>query len=100
MSVQRTPGSPPRQQAEPHGMNAASDDPSPSSPEPSNRMALLDIVSRLEEVIDELKVIGQDFSAQLVGMARLELMMTAHRISEQEMGALRSLFEDEYQAPS
>ncbi len=63
-------------------------------------MALLDIVSRLDGVIDELKDVGQDFSAQLVAMARLELMMTAHRISEQEMGALRSLFEDELEVLS
>jgi hypothetical protein len=59
--------------------------------------ALLDIVSRLDGVIDELKDGGQAFSAQLVAMARLELMMTLHRISEHEMGALRSLFEDEHQ---
>ena len=66
----------------------------------SDSRALLDIVSRLDGVIDELKVVGQDFSARLLAMARLELMMTAHRISEQEMGALRSLFEDEYQVLS
>jgi hypothetical protein len=65
-------------------MNRMSDDPH----------ALLDIVSRLDGVIDELKDGGQAFSAQLVAMARLELMMTVHRISEHEMGALRSLFED------
>ncbi|WP_160170461.1 hypothetical protein [Afipia sp. P52-10] len=41
----------------------------------------------------ELRSGGLDFSAQLVAMARLELMMTVHRISEQEVGALRSLFE-------
>ncbi len=68
-------------------MNRMSDDPD----------ALLDIVSRLDGVIDELKDGGQAFSAQLVAMARLELMMTVHRISEHEMGALRSLFEDEHQ---
>jgi hypothetical protein len=57
--------------------------------------ALLDIVSRLEGVIGELKDGGQTFSAQLIAMARLELMMTVHRISENEMGALRqSLVED------
>jgi hypothetical protein len=56
--------------------------------------ALLDIVSRLDDVIDELKDGGQVFSAQLVAMARLELMMTVHRISEHEMGALRSLFDE------
>ena len=88
MSVQRTPGSPQRQQAETRGMNCASDD----------SRTLLDIVSRLDGVIDELKVVGQDFSAQLLAMARLELMMTAHRISEQEMGALRSLIDNEPQA--
>jgi hypothetical protein len=60
----------------------------------SDPKALLDIVSRLDEVIDELKDGGQAFSAQLVAMARMELMMTVHRISEHEMGALRSLFED------
>jgi hypothetical protein len=59
--------------------------------------ALLDIVSLLEGVIDELKDGGQDFSAQLVAMARLELMMTVHRISEHEIGALRSLFEEPQQ---
>jgi hypothetical protein len=58
--------------------------------------ALLDIVSRLDGLIDELKDGGQPFSAQLVAMARLEIMMTVHRISEQEVGALRSLFEDEH----
>lgn len=63
-------------------MNRASNDPK----------ALLDIVSRLDGVIDELKDGGQDFTAQLVAMARMELMMTVHRISEHEMGALRSLF--------
>ena len=68
-------------------MNHASDDPH----------ALLDIVSRLDSVIHELKDGGQVFSAQLVAMARLELMMTVHRISEHEMGALRSLFEDKQQ---
>jgi hypothetical protein len=66
-------------------MNRVSNDPK----------ALLDIVSRLEGVIEELKNGGQAFSAQLVSMARLELMMTVHRISEHEMGALRSLFDDE-----
>ena len=65
-------------------MNCASKDPD----------ALLDIVSRLDGVIDELRDGGQTFSAQLVAMARLELMMTVHRISEHEVGALRSLFED------
>ena len=64
------------------------------SRESSNPQALLDIVSRLDGVIGELKDGGQGFSAQLVAMARLELMMTVHRISEQEVGALRSLFED------
>jgi hypothetical protein len=66
------------------------------NPAPDDPRKLLDIVSRLDGMIDELKDVGQDLSAQLVAMARLELMMTAHRISEQEMGALRSLFEDEY----
>lgn len=56
---------------------------------------LLDIVARLDGVIEQLREGGLDFSAQLVAMARLELMMTVHRISEQEVGALRSLFEDE-----
>jgi hypothetical protein len=65
-------------------MNCASSDPK----------ALLDIVSRLDGVIDELKDSGQGFCAQLVAMARMELMMTVHRISEQEMVALRSLFVD------
>jgi hypothetical protein len=87
MSVQRTPGSPQRQQTGPRAINRASKDPE----------ALLQIVARLEGVIDELKDGGQDFSAQLVAMARLELMMTVHRISEHEMGALRSLFEDQPQ---
>lgn len=64
-------------------MNHASSDPK----------ALLDIVSRLDGVIDELRDGGQAFSAQLVAMARMELMMTVHEISEHEMGALRSLFE-------
>jgi hypothetical protein len=68
-------------------MNRASKDPK----------ALLEIVSRLDGVIGDLKDGGQDFSAQLVAMARLELMMTVHRISEHEMGALRSLFEDQPQ---
>jgi hypothetical protein len=57
--------------------------------------ALLDIVARLDGVIAQLREGGLDFSAQLVAMARLELMMTVHRISEQEVGALRSLFEEE-----
>ena len=65
-------------------MNSASNDPK----------ALLDIVSRLDGVIGELKDGGQAFSAQLVAMARMELMMTVHRISEHEMGVLRSLFDD------
>ena len=60
----------------------------------SDPKALLDIVSRLDGVIGELKEGGQAFSAQLVAMARMELMMTVHRISEHEMGVLRSLFED------
>jgi hypothetical protein len=60
----------------------------------SDPKALLDIVSRLDGVIGELKDGGQAFSAQLVAMARMELMMTVHRISEHEMGVLRSLFED------
>jgi len=64
-------------------MNSASSDPK----------ALLDIVSRLDGVIDELKDGGQAFSAQLVAMARMELMMTVHRNLEHEMGVLRSLFE-------
>jgi hypothetical protein len=84
MSAQRTPGLPQRQETGPRGMNSASSDPK----------ALLDIVSRLDGVIGELKDGGQAFSAQLVAMARMELMMTVHRISEHEMGVLRSLFED------
>ena len=48
-------------------------------------------------MIDELKDGGQAFSAQLVAMARLELVMTVHRISEHEMDVLRSLFEDKDQ---
>lgn len=83
MSVQRTPGSPQRQQAGPRATNCASKDPD----------ALLDVVSRLDEVIDELRDGGHAFPAQLVAMARLELMMTVHRISEHEMGVLRSLFQ-------
>lgn len=63
----------------------------------SDPQALLKIVSRLDGLIDELKDGGQEFSAQLVAMARLELMMTVHRISEDEMDVLRSLFEDEQQ---
>jgi len=63
----------------------------------SDPKALLDIVSRLDGVIGELKEGGQAFSAQLVAMARMELMMTVHRISEHEMGALRSLFEEKDQ---
>lgn len=87
MSVQRTPGSPQRQQAGPRATDRTSRDPD----------ALLDIVSRLGEVIDELRDGGHAFPAQLVAMARLELMMTVHRISEDEVGALRSLFEDKPQ---
>jgi cell division protein ZapA (FtsZ GTPase activity inhibitor) len=68
-------------------MNCASSDPK----------TLLDIVSRLDGVIDELKDGGQGFCAQLVAMARMELMMTVHRISEHEMGELRSLFADKDQ---
>lgn len=68
-------------------MNRVSNDPK----------SLLDIVSRLDGVIGELRDGGQAFSAQLVAMARLELMMTVHRISEHEMGALRSLIEDKPQ---
>lgn len=59
---------------------------------------LLDIVARLDDVIEELKGRRQDFCAQLVSMARLELMMTAYRISEHEVGALRSLIDNEPQA--
>ncbi|ETR79063.1 hypothetical protein X566_10840 [Afipia sp. P52-10] len=59
----------------------------------SDAEALLDIVARLDAIMAELRSGGLDFSAQLVAMARLELMMTVHRISEQEVGALRSLFE-------
>ncbi|MDQ8727158.1 hypothetical protein [Bradyrhizobium sp. LHD-71] len=66
----------------------------------SDPRALLDIVSRLDEVIDELRDGGQALSAQLVAMARLELMRTAHHISEHEMGVLRSLVEDKAQIPS
>jgi len=87
MSAQRTPGSPRQQEAKAHGTNCASNDPK----------ALLDIVSRLDGVIDELKDGGQGFCAQLVAMARMELMMTVHRISEQEMCALRSLFTEKDQ---
>jgi hypothetical protein len=61
-----------------------------------NPDALLNIVSRLDGLIDELKDGGQPLSARLIAMARLEIMMTVHRISEQEVGALRSLFEDEH----
>jgi hypothetical protein len=68
-------------------MNRASNDPG----------ALLDLVSHLDGLIEDLKEAGQAFPAQLVAMARLELMMTAHSISEHEMGALRSLFEDKPQ---
>jgi hypothetical protein len=71
-------------------MNRASSDPH----------TLLDIVSRLDGLIDELKDGGQPFSAQLVAMARLELMMTVYQISEHEMGALRSLIEDKPQMMS
>ena len=87
MSVQRTPGSPQRQQERPRAMNRACSDPE----------ALLDIVSRLDGLIDELKDGGQAFSAQLVAMARMELMMTVHQISEYEMDVLRSLFEEKDQ---
>jgi hypothetical protein len=59
----------------------------------SDPEALLDIVSRLDGLIDELKDGGQAFSAQLVAMARMELMMTVHQISQYEMDVLRSLFE-------
>jgi hypothetical protein len=68
-------------------MNRASSDPD----------TLLDIVSRLDGVIDELRDGGQAFSAQLVAMARMELMMTVHQISKHEMDELRSLFEDKDQ---
>ena len=87
MSVQRIPGSPRRQEPEPRAMNRAS----------SNPETLLDIVSRLDGLIDELKDGGQAFSAQLVAMARMELVMTVHQISEHEMDVLRSLFEDKDQ---
>lgn len=66
-------------------MNSGSSDPE----------TLLDIVTRLDGVIQQLRDGGLDFSAQLVSMARLELMMTVHRISEQEVGELRSLSEGE-----
>ena len=88
MSVQRIPGSFQRPQARQCGMNQM-----PKDPE-----ALLDIVARLDELIEELKGSRQDFCAQLVGMARLELMMTVYRISEHEVGALRSLIDSEPQA--
>lgn len=65
-------------------MNRASSDP----------RALLEIVSRLDGMIGELKDGGHALSAQLVSMARLELMMTLHQISEQEMGELRTMVED------
>jgi cell division protein ZapA (FtsZ GTPase activity inhibitor) len=63
-----------------------------SSPE-----TLLEIVSRLDGLIDELKDGGQVFSAQLVAMARMELVMTVHQISEHEMDVQRSLIEDKDQ---
>ena len=63
----------------------------------SDPQTLLDIVSRLDGLIDELKDGGQVFSAQLVAMARMELVMTVHQISEHEMDVLRSLFEDKDQ---
>jgi hypothetical protein len=63
----------------------------------SDPETLLDIVSRLDGVIDELRDGGQAFSAQLVAMARMELMMTVHQISEHEMDELRSLFEEKGQ---
>jgi hypothetical protein len=63
----------------------------------SDPQTLLNIVSRLDGVIDELKDGGQVLSAQLVAMARMELMMTVHQISEHEMDVLRSLFEDKDQ---
>jgi hypothetical protein len=46
-------------------------------------------------LIDELRDYGQELSAQLVAMARLELMVTVHSIVDDEMDVLRSLFEDE-----
>jgi hypothetical protein len=87
MSVQRPSGSPELQDAEPHGINHACNDPK----------ALLDIISRLDGVIGELRSSGQAFSAQLVAMARMQLVMTVHEISEQEIGVLRSLFEEKEQ---
>jgi hypothetical protein len=89
MSVQRPSGSPePQDQdAEPRGINHACSDPK----------ALLDIISRLDGVIGELRNSGQAFSAQLVAMARMQLVMTVHQISEQEIGVLRSLFEEKEQ---
>lgn len=63
----------------------------------SDTQTLLDIVSRLDGVIDELKDGGQAFPAQLVAMARMELVRTAHQISEHEMDVLRSLFEEKDQ---
>lgn len=65
--------------------------------ESSDSESLLNIISRLDGVIDELKDGGQAFSAQLVAMARMELMMTVHRISQHEMDVLRSLFEEKDQ---
>jgi hypothetical protein len=87
MSVQRTPGSSERQEAGAHGINRACSDPK----------ALLDIISRLDGVIGELRGSGQAFTAQLVAMARMQLVMTVHEISEHEMGVLRSLFEEKDQ---
>jgi hypothetical protein len=63
----------------------------------SDPETLLEIVSRLDGVIDELRDGGQAFSAQLVAMARMELVMTVHQISEREMDELRSLFADKDQ---
>lgn len=87
MSVRRLSGSPEPQDAEPCDINRTCNDPK----------ALLDIISRLDRVIGELRDGGQAFSAQLVAMARMQLVMTVHQISEQEMGVLRSLFEDKDQ---
>lgn len=86
MSVQRPSGSPEPQDAELR-VNRVCNDPK----------ALLDIISRLDGVIGELRDNGQTFSAQLVAMARMQLVMTVHEISEQEMGVLRSLFEEKEQ---
>ena len=84
MSVQRPSGPPEPRDAEPCGVTHACNDP----------QALLDIISRLDGVIGELRGSGQAFSAQLVAMARMQLVMTVHQISEQEVGVLRSLFEE------